>query len=217
MTKKTERAGDKNKFLKGGFNFATGKSKPLEIRKSAPVVNINESDLQSAFFAILRQNEPRPPVRTRRGSKQLIVEPILDDPKYLNHPLYIFTRVRHFPNGGFRHASVAEQLFLEGVRPGAFDIYLDAARHNCSGLRIEMKAADGELSDYQIEEMRWLRAENYSAHVCYHYVEAMEVLLWYTGVDRKLIRGYPPSPHSYQLPAQGHEELCGCGLELTTQ
>lgn len=68
---------------------------------------------------------PHPPIKTRPISKgenkgALAVDELILDPKYLAHPLYVLTRVRHFPNEGKRDPGLAAQ---QGIRAGAFDIF----------------------------------------------------------------------------------------------
>jgi hypothetical protein len=205
---------DKNKFLLGGLGFDGKKARPLKVSANAPVDSASESDHQKAFFAILAINQPKPPLKSRvKKVGGIITEPVLDAPSYVNHPFYIFTRVRHFPNGGFRHVAVARNLKAEGVSPGALDIYLDAARLGCHGLRIELKAHNRKASEFQKEERRWLEKEGYSHHICWHWLEALEILCRYCGILPLDLRGYPHRT-AIRLPTTGHDEMCGCGITL---
>ena len=65
------------------------------------------------------------------------------------------------PNGGARDAITGSRLKSEGVRPGAPDLVLDAARQNFHGLRIEMKALDGRESESQQEFGEYLNRAGY--------------------------------------------------------
>lgn len=210
MPRKTKKA-----LLVGGFNFKTGNSKPITVSKTAPVDSRSESDYMVGIFDFLKLHTPRPPYTQRRSerAKRIVLDEDRTDEKYLNHPLYILTKFRHFPNGGERHGAVAKQLFREGVKAGAFDLYLDASRHGFAGLRIELKAHDNDLSDVQIEEKRWLIKENYCTHVCWHYIEVLHILAWYTGINLMRLSGFP-SRHAYKLPEYGHDEKCGCDMKL---
>lgn len=205
--------------LTGGLFDGRGRPQPLNLsRRARPAYD--ESAEQAAFFYVLRLNEPLRPtvlreVRRKSGGVDRVQEPAWGTPEYaayLASPLYVLTRVRHFPNGGFRHSAVASRMKLEGVRPGAFDIYLDAARRGCHGLRIEMKAGRGGLSAEQREEREWLVREGYSAHSVWGRREALDVLLWYLDVEPSRIKGYP----SYAEPAPrgGHNGMCGCGMKI---
>lgn len=211
----------KNHWTKGGFDFDHAHHRITFISKSAPASVNPESFHQAAFFDIIRRNMPQPPMAARRlerGLKKgsIVLEPVLDDPKYLTDPLYILTRIRHFPNGGYRHPKTANEMQRQGTSPGAFDNFLDAARHGYHGLRVELKIERNELSSAQQEERRWLEQEGYSCHVAWHYAELLQLVLWYCEIPRKLIRGYPQA-HEITLPKKGgHDARCGCELELSS-
>ncbi|MDQ4119993.1 MAG: hypothetical protein M3209_00815 [Acidobacteriota bacterium] len=132
---------------KGGFDFRYGNNKPLELSASAKKSVHSDSDQQTAFFNVIRQTAPKPPIQQRRkltgkNKGQLFLEELILDPAFLNHPLYVLTCIRHFPNKGNRNALSA---WSQGIRAGAFDIHLDCAREVKSsnwlfhGLKFEFK------------------------------------------------------------------------------
>ena len=80
------------------------------------------------------------------------------------------------PNGGQRHPAIAAKLKREGVKRGVPDLCLPVARCGLHGLYLELKAADGRLSD---EQKRWrdmLTAQGYGVAVVYGFEAAKEVL-----------------------------------------
>ena len=80
------------------------------------------------------------------------------------------------PNGGQRHPAIAAKLKREGVKRGVPDLCLPVARCGLHGLYLELKAADGRLSD---EQKRWrdmLIAQGYGVAVVYGFEEARAVL-----------------------------------------
>ena len=212
----------KRDFRKGGFDFEHGNHRAEFTSRSAPATDDDESDQQIKLFDTLRRNEPRQPLRSRQvkrksGLVDTVFEPAYDTPEYeayLSHPFYLFTRVRHFPNGGHRHGAVAIRLKREGVRAGALDLYLDLPARGYHGLRIEMKAQKGDTSDLQREERRWLERNGYCVHVCWHFAEALAVLLWYCDIPKERVEGYPRRS-DVVLPAKGgHDTRCGCALRI---
>ncbi len=94
--------------LKGGL-FRGLEASPRLLEKSAQAKKslTCEADEQAAFFGVSKQSAPRPPVKERRitrGSNKgsLTLDELVLDPQFINHPLYVLTRVRHFPNKGKR-------------------------------------------------------------------------------------------------------------------
>jgi hypothetical protein len=83
------------------------------------------------------------------------------------------------PNGGWRHPAVAAGLKREGVKPGVPDLDLPAPRGQWHGLRIELKAAKGILSDAQTWWIEQLRARGYRAEVCRGWEAARDVIVDY--------------------------------------
>jgi hypothetical protein len=207
---------------KGGFDFRHGNNKPLDVSASAKKSVHSEADQQQAFFDVIRQSAPKPPVLQRRKltgknkGQPFLEEQILDD-QFLNHPLYELTRVRHFPNEGNRSALTA---WSQGIIAGAFDIYLDAARTANGklyfGWRAEFKTLDGTVSKQQQAERLWLDREGYFAHYYYHYVEALSMLAFYLDIPHERLIGFPRSRHALRdfAPEKAHDQLCGCEFKI---
>lgn len=80
------------------------------------------------------------------------------------------------PNGGARHKAVAGKLKAEGVKAGYPDILLDVARKPYHGLRIEMKAEKGRLSEAQKVWLANLRSRGYCAEVCFGWEAARRTI-----------------------------------------
>ena len=94
-------------------------------------------------------------------------------------------RLIAIPNGGHRNKATAARLKAEGVRAGVLDMFLLVARHGYHGLWIEMKRRDGvpsDVTDEQRDFIKTAQAEGYSAHVCYGWDKASEVIRIYLGL-----------------------------------
>lgn len=79
------------------------------------------------------------------------------------------------PNAGKRSPRVAAMLKAEGMRPGAFDLFLAIPRWGYHGLWIEMKRRDGTQSDVSDNQARFetdMIAMGYMAQVCFGADEA---------------------------------------------
>ncbi|KQR37753.1 VRR-NUC domain-containing protein [Deinococcus sp. Leaf326] len=95
----------------------------------------------------------------------------------------------HSPNGGARakrtgrdgrlYSPEALRLQLMGVRAGYPDLLLDVAVGDWHGLRIELKALDGELSTNQRPWLVRLRREGYYADVARGWRDARRLTLEY--------------------------------------
>jgi len=84
--------------------------------------------------------------------------------------------LHHSPNGGSRHKAEAARLKAQGVRPGYPDLLLDVPRGAYHGLRIELKAIGGKLSDDQKKWLKQLQARGFHAVMCVGYDEAVAVI-----------------------------------------
>lgn len=80
------------------------------------------------------------------------------------------------PNGGQRHPAIAAKLKREGVKRGVPDLCLPVARCGLHGLYLELKAADGRLSNEQKRWVDMLTAQGYGVAVVYGFDEARAVL-----------------------------------------
>lgn len=84
--------------------------------------------------------------------------------------------VFHIPNGGSRNAVEAANLKLQGVKPGVPDLFFPAARNDCHGLFIEMKAGKNKTTSAQKEWLKLLSDNGYMTAVCYGFDEAKAVI-----------------------------------------
>lgn len=197
--------------------------KPLAVSNGAPVTLKQEHQYQVALFDFLKVNSPRMPYRLRRITKgkregQMEQVPDYGSPawaEYVAHPLYILTRIRAFPNGGHRHKAVAGQMRAEGVRPGAFDVFLDEPRRGFHGYRAELKAGANGPEPEQLEELAHLRARGYFAHFYWTDAEVIASLLWYLELPARALSGLPPERFSVGHKG-GHDARCpDCDWRLT--
>lgn len=185
---------------------------------------MSESVQQSLFFRMLAEAAPKPPAQHRRISKgknkgeSEYVDLLLDE-KFITHELYVLTRVRHIFNEGKRNPGKARAL---GIKAGAFDISLDAARivqnHQYYGFRLEFKDQDDyKISCAQKAERLWLDRENYFGHYVWHSLEGIALLALYLNIEPARL-GFPRRqfalPLDY-LPEKFHDEKCGCNLKLS--
>lgn len=89
------------------------------------------------------------------------------------------------PNGGARHPAVAAKLKAEGVKAGVLDTCLPIARRGYHSAWVEMKFGKNKLSAEQDRWARQLGAEGHYVGVCWSWVEAARVYLWYLGYEAK--------------------------------
>ncbi len=85
----------------------------------------------------------------------------------------------HIPNqspGGIKYRANNKRM---GVRAGTPDYFLSVPRKNFHGLYIEMKAADGKLSDSQKETQISLAQQGYLVTTCYSTDEARRIIEQY--------------------------------------
>lgn len=71
-----------------------------------------------------------------------------------------------------------------GVKKGVPDLCLPCPAGLYHGLFIEMKALDGKPSDEQTWWISHLSANGYACVVCYGWLKATEVLLWYLNLNQ---------------------------------
>lgn len=86
---------------------------------------------------------------------------------HLAHPRYSLPEFALFavPNGGRRDMITGALLKAEGVRAGALDLILAAARRGHHGLFIEMKVGDNKPSDKQQDFIVYLNSAGYKTAV----------------------------------------------------
>lgn len=87
------------------------------------------------------------------------------------------------PNGGARDKATGFRLKAEGVLAGVPDLFFPVARNGRHGLFIEMKAVKGRPSQKQIDFIRELRGQQYTAEICYSHQEAIQLIKDYLGID----------------------------------
>lgn len=86
----------------------------------------------------------------------------------------------HIPNGGARTAIEGAILKGQGVRKGWPDYTLDMPRGRYHGMRLELKAEDGDKPDKeQLEILHRLEKQGYAVAVCWGYVEARNEITAY--------------------------------------
>jgi hypothetical protein len=83
------------------------------------------------------------------------------------------------PHGGHRRKGVAGKLVAEGVRRGYPDVLFDVPRGPWHGLRVEMKAEDGVVSDDQLAWISRLLRHGYLAVVAENAEHAKRIALDY--------------------------------------
>lgn len=93
------------------------------------------------------------------------------------------------PNGGSRVSKLnrkeerysleAQRFKAEGVKSGVPDLDLPVARRGFHGLRIEMKAVDGRLSNDQRWWLKQLGEQGYCAVAKFGADEAIAIIKWY--------------------------------------
>jgi VRR-NUC domain len=88
------------------------------------------------------------------------------------------------PNGGQRNVIVAAKLKAEGVKRGYPDLGLDVARGCYHGLRIEMKAPDGDTKPEQRDWLRNLTTQGYFATTAWGADEAVNIIKMYLRLER---------------------------------
>ena len=80
------------------------------------------------------------------------------------------------PNGGQRNIVTATKLKAEGVKSGVPDIMLAFPSKHAHGLFIELKSANGKVSENQREWLGALSSSGYQCNVCYSFDEAKKVI-----------------------------------------
>jgi hypothetical protein len=68
------------------------------------------------------------------------------------------------------------RLKEEGMKAGVPDLHLPVARRSCHGLWIEMKSANGKVSDAQKWWILALREQGHRVEVCYSWNDARKVI-----------------------------------------
>ncbi len=156
----------------------------------------------SAIDSMRVKSEPK-----KRNQPESDMQIALFDMIYLHEPRYpLLARVFHVPNEGYsgpKGKAKGRKRHREGVRAGIFDIFVDVAkrgdvvvanpghstpntifeRFKCPGLRIELKAKGGKMSDAQTDWLNYYREAGYSAEVCFSWEEAWNIICDYLGYE----------------------------------
>lgn len=80
------------------------------------------------------------------------------------------------PNGDWRGWGIGKKLKAQGVIPGIPDLCLPVARGGYHGLYLELKKANGKVSDDQWEIMEALHEQNYFVRIANHLGIALEMI-----------------------------------------
>ncbi len=115
-----------------------------------------EHDNQSAFFDLLRLNEPQ-------------------------HP--DLKRIFAIPNAAKRSPRVIAEMKAEGLKAGVPDIFIPIGRHGYFGAWIENKFGGNKMSAAQSEYREFLLKNNYAFKICYTALDQIEFLEWYLGIE----------------------------------
>jgi hypothetical protein len=87
----------------------------------------------------------------------------------------------HIPNGEYRTKSAGSKLKAMGVKAGVPDILLPIARNGFNNLWIEMKVADGSVSETQEKWHRMLELNGGYVVVAYGWKNAVAAICGYLG------------------------------------
>lgn len=82
----------------------------------------------------------------------------------------------HIPNGGKRNKAEAARFKSMGVKAGVPDLHLPVARGRYHSLYIELKAANGRVSENQTEWLAALNQQGNKAVVCYGWEQAAQAI-----------------------------------------
>lgn len=82
----------------------------------------------------------------------------------------------HIPNGGKRNKAEAARFKSMGVKAGVPDLHLPVAKGGYHSLYIELKAANGRVSENQTEWLAALNRQGNKAVVCYGWEQAAQAI-----------------------------------------
>lgn len=85
----------------------------------------------------------------------------------------------HIPNEGRRSQGYGRLLRDLGMRRGVSDLFIAMPRRNYHGAWIELKSANGKLSEDQALFQLDMAQQNYFVTVCWAVEEAIETIKWY--------------------------------------
>ncbi len=135
------------------------------------------------------------PPKKQRNQPESDMQIALFDMIYLHESKYpLLRRCFHVPNEGYsgvKGQAKGQKRHREGVRAGIFDIFVDVTMlvngygHSvdCPGLRIELKAKGGKMSDAQTDWLNYYRNAGYRAEICFSWEEAWNIICDYLGYE----------------------------------
>lgn len=89
-------------------------------------------------------------------------------------------------NEGWRSPILGKIYKREGLRAGVSDLFLSVPRGQYSGCYIEMKAANGVVSEAQKRFIIEATKAGYAAYACYSYDDAVRLITNYLTTPEKL-------------------------------
>ena len=146
------------------------------------------------------------PPKKQRNQPESDMQIALFDMIYLHESKYpLLRRIFHVPNEGYsgvKGRAKGQKRHREGVRAGIFDIFVDVPRWGevigeidaypvyatVPGLRIELKAPGGKMSDAQTDWLNYYREAGYRAKICFSWEEAWEIICDYLGYPELTIK-----------------------------
>ncbi len=163
--------------------------------KSEPKKRVTKKE-QEGLLSPEIENLTKAPRKQPESDMQIA----LFDMVYLHETKYpLLARVFHVPNEGYsgpKGKAKGQKRHREGVRAGIFDIFvdvpmslnmfttsLDGALIYCPGLRIELKAPGGKMSDAQTDWLNYYREAGYRAEICFSWEEAWNIICEYLGYE----------------------------------
>ena len=143
--------------------------------------------------AVDSMNPPKNPRNQPESDMQIA----LFDMIYLHESKYpLLRRVLHVPNEGYfrgpQGQAKGQKRHREGVRAGIFDIFVEVPQYkfdaagryiSCPGLRIELKAKRGKMSNTQTDWLNYYRSAGYRAEICFSWEEAWNIICDYLGYE----------------------------------
>lgn len=89
----------------------------------------------------------------------------------------------HIANERATSPTKGAMLKRMGVRAGVSDLFLPRKNNENSGLWIELKSELGRASVAQMNFIKEMKAEGYSAEVCYGAQEAIDLIKSFYGIE----------------------------------
>ena len=114
------------------------------------------------------------------------------------------------------YGSGNQKRVYKGVKKGVVDVLNLRSRRGFTYFAGELKVRKGELTPEQAEFIKQARAEGAFAHTFWCWPELCRAMIWYFGIEDRLVYTSAGEPRDYIVPAYGgHDERCGCGVKLS--